>query len=649
MDLIKSLNNNIGWKTSNKVIDSLENLQSFTEVVKAKHFAGMDAWKHFLFVQNIKDEKLKIEKNDKWEYRITRVNYDKLDLLNKDELKDDLLGSLEKSWIMKYNENDINTFIKKDIEVVKYYYNDKSLNNWFLPVTQNTIIDYDRNSIHFDDITWDIESICNPLKKEVYIEKWFIEKRGLVLPEKKQIETSVISMVNWDLKNFILENDITVVEYNLEEIKADILSNGSWFEWWLQRIENIINKDDLSDSEKVLEIKNEYGTGGGSLSIKKRLDWFQDHSPWLWIIYKMDNGQVFPFPWKKVFNIFNEYFQIDKRVNKEFIDNLNKDNIWEGVFYQSERERDNELKKIKDKVWVDKNGNTLNGQCPLNRHISEKWKKWYFIAWIKEPYKSINDYNEKEVTLLDINNKQLWIIDNGKIQPTIEEKINKIDLEKDFLYEEKIWNPLRLEIKKKALFGLIENNKMGKFILEKQPFHKKINAFSQEQLNDVRKLINNNEIYKAKMSQLRCLYENYNLEDLDWISWEFSKIFNTFSRQYLKSAFQIRIYKIAERINDYDNPVQSLEDYFHSIRSKDFNFTLMDIDKFKKVVSGMSVLYNHDLLNVSQKELKWVIKNINKFMKWVKTHIVDSNMSYKEIDDILVKGFVKNYKKVISL
>jgi len=68
-------------------------------------------------------------------------------------------------------------------------------------------------------------------------------------------------------------------------------------------------------------------------------------------------------------------------------------------------------------------------------------------------------------------------------------------------------------------------------------------------------------------------------------------------------------------MNDYDNPVQTLEDYFHSIRRREFDLVNMDIEKFKKVVSGLSTIYNHDLLSVSKKEVKSVVKNINRFMR----------------------------------
>ena len=123
---------------------------------------------------------------------------------------------------------------------------------------------------------------------------------------------------------------------------------------------------------------------------------------------------------------------------------------------------------------------------------------------------------------------------------------------------------------------------------------------------------------------------------------------NSNGREYIKWAFQIRIDKIVKRMNDYDNPVQTLEDYFHSIRRREFDLVNMDIEKFKKVVSGLSTIYNHDLLSVSKKEVKSVVKNINRFMRWAKEYVVENNLDFKEIDAVLAKWFLKNYKEAIS-
>jgi len=90
---------------------------------------------------------------------------------------------------------------------------------------------------------------------------------------------------------------------------------------------------------------------------------------------------------------------------------------------------------------------------------------------------------------------------------------------------------------------------------------------------------------------------------------------NSTSREYIKGAFQIRFNEIVDRINKQDNPEESLDSYFCNFRTRDIDYTNIDLVKFKKLVKGMSTMYNHDLLNSPKNEVKEVIKTINKFMR----------------------------------
>jgi hypothetical protein len=479
--------------------------------------------------------------------------------------------------------------------MVKYYYNEKSLANNFLPVTQRSVCDYNRNYINFSDETWEIQSINNLSKKEIYIEKWYIENKCLILPNETEVEVVTINLLDWAIKDFILENDVTSVEISLEQIEANILSSWSYFVWWLDRIKWIIRNKELSEDEKTKSIKNEYWDGWSSVCLWNNIKWWNDYKPWLGILYKMNNWQVFPFSWKKVYKIYQAEYE-------EKIDEKNNLSV-------------PEIKKTNDE--------------------GSKWAINYKIGETASEKKNTN------LELLSKDYKQLWIFENNEFIATVENK--EIDINE---ISEKIKDTIRIELKKKALFWLIENNKMWKKVLEKQPVHKKIDKFNLNQLNKVRELINNNEFHKIKMPQILSLYECYNLEDLDekdGYKWEFANILKSFSREYTKAAFNFRLDKIIKRINEYDNPVQTIEEYFSSIKTKNYDFTKMDLVKFKKVVSWISILYNHDLISLPRDEIKDVILNINKFMRWVKKHISENKIECREIDQVLAKWFLKNY------
>jgi len=61
----------------------------------------------------------------------------------------------------------------------------------------------------------------------------------------------------------------------------------------------------------------------------------------------------------------------------------------------------------------------------------------------------------------------------------------------------------------------------------------------------------------------------------------------------------------------------------------------------------MSIIYNHDLLNSPKREIKDVIKKINVFMRGAKSYISENKLDYKEINSVLPKGFLKNYKSAL--
>jgi len=588
MDNLKKPTSSLEKSSNNKIIDIISNLQLYKEIINKEDLQNIDIKKYNMFVKNIQIDKLKIEKSKKWDYRITKINYDRLRFDKKKELENSLVSAIEFEIVEWYDIKKISNFLNRELEIVKYYYNENSLNNNFLPTSQNQFVDYNRNIINLDD-NFNIQSINNEIKKEIILPIWDIEKLGLILPIKVQTEIVPINMLTWPIKEFILENDVDAIEYKKNEIENDIVESGSGYNWWRERIKNIINNNELWEKEQISEIKQEYWTWGSTVSVLKELDWSQDYSPWLGIIYTMKNWQVFPFSWKQVYNIYKENFSINDM-------NL-------------ESRKDNNIK----------------------------------TETIKELTPNIDNKNSKVVSLLDSNFMQLWIFEDNWLITDLEKNEQNTIFEKDLWKDNNYNDILRKDLKKKALFWMIENNSMWKFILIKQPEYWILDSFNVNQLNSIREKINNNYILTATIVELRCLFSNYNLEDIDWGWWEFSKILNSSSREYIKWAFHIRLQKIINRINEYDNPIQSLEEFYSSYRVKEYDLLSMDLYTFKKVISWVSTLYNHDLMNIPKKEIKEVIKIINKFMRWVKHYIRDNNVDVKEIDLILAKDFLKNY------
>lgn len=660
MDNLKTYNS---FSTSNsKVLDSIKAVKSFKNIISPDQFKDEDIKLYSLIKVNIGREKLKIEKNDKWEYRITRINYDIKDFVDKEILKKNLLDASA-----QYKEDDkssqINKFIEQPLEEISYYWNDTSLFNWFLPIEQSSYVDYNRNSILINK-DWDIANVSNQLTRKIYLPKWDIEKLNLKLPKQKEIETNTIQNVNSVFKDFIKSIDTEAVEFSLEEIQTHIIEKWSWFQGGKDRIKDLILNSDLKQADIIKELKDEYWTWWGTLSLREFNDWSQNHSPWLWIMYELQNGQVFPFTWKKVYDIYVNHYKVkqlvieevkpvlieekiikaeEKIIEQSVIDKMNKESEDGSIYFTSENERDIALNKIKKEYWVDKHGNALHWESPLWRHVTEKWKEAYWIYGMTGFYKEKTEVIKPSI-ILSKNWEQLWIFKDNKVEPTpkIEEKVDK-EFIVDLFKKEK--NIDLFEINKKIRFGMIKNNSMWELILKNQIEDNFLKTFSMNQLNSVREKINNKQLITATIPELKMLYEYYDLWDV-WNS-EFKNIFNSTSRDYTKWAFQIRFYDIVDRINKQDNPVQSLDSYFSDVRVRKVDYSKMDLVSFKKLVSGMSIIYNHDLLNSSRREVWEVVKSINIFMRWAKQYIWKNKLDFKEIDSVLVKWFLKNYKQAL--
>jgi len=577
----------------NKVLDSIKQVQSFKEVISSEDMEKVDISRFSLLKKNVLDKKLKVEKNDKWEYRISRINYER-SMITWDDLKNSLTKAAQCDGAWDQRIEQINKFLDQDLEVVKYHFNDKSLHNRFLRLTQRVTQDFNHNVINFSDEDGSIESVANQVKREVYLPKWDIEKYNLPLPEEKEVEVSALQLIQPQIKEFIIECDPSAVELELDDIHECIVSKGSNIQWGVERIKEFMQDSSLSSTDRINKLKDEYGTWGWTIEISG-IQWMEEHSAGLGIMYSMDNGQVFPFSWKKVHDIYDSIYNTQKEVSEA-----------------------KEVQKTPT-VSIDK------------------------VDEVSEPVKK-----EQKAVLLQWN-KQLGIFNQWVFEPTPVEKSEfEKDIEKELEALDEYKEETYIDLKKKVRFGMIESNSMGRFVLNTQPETDSIDEFKLNCMNSIREKVNKNSIFTASIPELKCLYEIYNLEDLDGKETEFENIFNSMSYNYIKWAFQMRISKIAKRMNEYDNPEQSLEEFYHNVRTAKFDFSTMDIERYKKVVSGISVLYNHDLMTLPKNEIKRVIKDINAFMRPAKQYIIDNKLEFSEIDSVLQPGFLKNYKSALG-
>lgn len=658
-------NTNSPGTSSNKVLDKLKNTKNFDSIIILDKFKNEDIKYYSLLKVNAEKKKFSIEKNDRWEYRITKVNYDVVDYSNKDYLEKQLLIYKDQD-ISDEKTKQIKTFINQPLEEISYYWNDTSLYNWFLPVEQNSYVDYNRNYISVNN-EWIITSVRNQLTRKIHLPKWDIERLWLKFPEQTEVEINTLEDITPLFKEFINQIDKQTDEYTLKDVYKQIISRWSNVEWWKNRIKDLFLISWLNQKEIINKLKDEYWNWWGCITIWSDWNWWEDHSPWLWIMYTLDNWQVFPFSWKKVYDIYcNEYSPeklLTKSVNKKKsikrikileekvitqfdIDKLNKENTEGFKYFISEEERDEVLNKIKKDNWVDKFGNALSWEAPLWSEFSEKWKECYNVFWHTWPYNKDSTTSEKisKISLILPNKwKQISMfveedkndsINNKKLDGSI--NLEDVDNNRD----ENIF-----EINKKIRFWMIKNNSMWELVLEKQIKDKTLKEFIYNQLESIRVKINSKQFITSTIPELKALYEYYDLSDVG--NSEFKNIFNSTNRDYIKWAFQIRFYDIVKKINNHDNPVQTLDSYFSEIRIRKVDFSQMDLIRFKKVVSAMTIIYNHDLLNLPKREIWWLIKTINVFMRWAKSYIWKNKLDVSEIDNIIANGFLKNYQQAV--
>lgn len=482
-------------------------------------------------------------------------------------------------------------------EIIQSHFPDIPLRYWVIPIEENNFTDHNRDTVNIDK-NWNVVSIILARGEKVLLKKWYKEDKDILLKTELENIEATIDFLPKPIQKFICELE-NIPLYKKDDIEKIILREKSNFENSEERIEKIIRNKDLKKIEKIAALKEEYWTWGRSVSsedpeITNSIG-FEDHSPWIWITYKMDNGQVFLFKWSEVYDIYE------------------KDIIGE--------------EPVKEKKEI-----TL---------FDASWKQVsIFDQASLIPSAQIETDVTPEVT---IETSKAPEVKENESTPSVEEDI--VEELEDIHYKDQVM----LDIKKKIKFWMIKDASMWKFVLDAQIFPENFQDFERKALDRLRPIINENALMNASIPDLRVLYDVYDLDNIDEDQWDFHKIFSTASREYIKGSFTMRLDKIVRRMNEYDNPKQTLEEYFHNVRVRNWDLMNMDFDKYKRVVSAMTIIFTHDLKHSNASLYPEIISNINPFMRKAKKYMEKKGINMKELDACVHPDFIKRYSMALKV